>query len=322
MKKTILLTLSIIALAVAGCLPASAPDPAALIAAQSWLAEQLGVDIESVLLLNAEQVEWNDGCLELGGPDEGCLQAITPGWLIRLEVNGEVYELHTDEDGSQIRLAGDEASQFPIPAEAVLAAQAWMAERLAVNFDSVVLIEAEQVEWRDGCLELGRPDEGCLQAITSGWRLVFEVNGVTYTVHTDEDGSQIRLAGDELPSMGSPLLEGTSWALASFGLAGEESPETPVLEGTEVTLVFQVGGLAGGSGGCNSFGGNYSVTGDQIAFNQIAATEMACLGDGVMEQEQKYYEALGSAERFELSEGTLRIWYDGGAGVLTFTASE
>src|SRR5688572_30965157 len=47
-------------------------DNPAVLEAQSALAAHLGVDIANVTLVSAEQVEWSDGCLGLGGPAESC----------------------------------------------------------------------------------------------------------------------------------------------------------------------------------------------------------------------------------------------------------
>ncbi len=203
---------------------------------------------------------------------------------------------------------------------AVLNALEWLADRLGVDAGSIVITNAEQVDWSDSCLELGGPAESCLAAITPGWRITFEVNGVTYEVHTDQNASIIRLAGDELLPAGSVELDGTSWTLESFGTADAGAEGTPVLPGTTVSLVFQGAGIVGGSGGCNTFGGTYSLAGSEIAFQDIFTTEMACLDEGVMDQESKFYAALGSAERFELTDGALKIWYDGGSATLNFVS--
>ena len=45
---------------------------------------------------------------------------------------------------------------------------------------------------------------------------------------------------------------------------------------------------------------------------------MACADERVTEQEQRYFQALESAGRYELDGNQLRIWYDNGAGLLVF----
>ena len=60
------------------------------------LAEKLNVSVQDISLVSVEQVEWNDSCLGVGGPDEMCAQMITPGWKVVLEVDGKQYEVHTD----------------------------------------------------------------------------------------------------------------------------------------------------------------------------------------------------------------------------------
>lgn len=111
-------------------------------------------------------------------------------------------------------------------------------------------------------------------------------------------------------------LANTQWRLVSFG---EPGAEMPVIQATEITLEFEAGGQAVGSGGCNSYGAQYEVLGGALSFDQIIQTEIACTGEGVMEQEQAYFQALQAAGEFELTDGELKIRYDEGQGVLNFT---
>jgi heat shock protein HslJ len=84
--------------------------PEAVLDAQQWLATQLGAAAQQVQIVEVEQAEWTDSCLGLGRANESCLQVITPGWRAVFEVNGQRYEVHTNETGSTIRLASPEGA--------------------------------------------------------------------------------------------------------------------------------------------------------------------------------------------------------------------
>ena len=114
---------------------------------------------------------------------------------------------------------------------------------------------------------------------------------------------------------GSNPLTGTEWRLASFGPAGALQP---VLPGSTITLRFEQNGQATGSGGCNSYGASYQVQGSNLAISQVISTEMACLQQGVMEQEQRYFQALQSTGSFVLGSDQLVISYNNGQGALNF----
>jgi hypothetical protein len=77
--------------------------PEAVLEAQAWLADQLGVAVSDVEIVTTEQVEWTDSCLGLGGAAESCLTVITPGWQAEFEGNGQPYEVRLDETGATVR---------------------------------------------------------------------------------------------------------------------------------------------------------------------------------------------------------------------------
>ncbi len=71
-------------------------------AARRSLAEALRVDDESIKIISVESVMWRDSCLGIDSLDLMCIQVITPGYRIILEVDGEQFEAHTDEGGGQV----------------------------------------------------------------------------------------------------------------------------------------------------------------------------------------------------------------------------
>ncbi len=63
------------------------------------------------------------------------------------------------------------------------------------------------------------------------------------------------------------------WALVSYG---DASNPTPALPDVETSINFNEDGTFGGNVGCNSFGADYKVDGDQITFGSIMSTMMFC----------------------------------------------
>lgn len=110
-------------------------------------------------------------------------------------------------------------------------------------------------------------------------------------------------------------LANTSWTLVSYGAPGSL---IEVLPATQVTLKFDGEGGAGGSSGCNSYGGKYRVEKASVTFSDVFSTLMACTDAGVMDQEQQYLGALQTAGAFELSGDTLTIAYNDGQMALNF----
>lgn len=77
------------------------------------LGQELGLDPEQIEVVSVLETTWSDSCLGLGGPQESCLQIMTPGWQVILSAQGKQYELHTDEDGNSVRLQSFALEQLP-----------------------------------------------------------------------------------------------------------------------------------------------------------------------------------------------------------------
>ena len=88
------------------------------------------------------------------------------------------------------------------PAAAAAAQQA-LVTTLGVSAADVQITSVEIRQWRNGCLELEVPDEMCTQAIVPGYLVILKANGQTYTYHTDQDGSRLRLAPASAPTPAS-----------------------------------------------------------------------------------------------------------------------
>jgi heat shock protein HslJ len=113
-------------------------------------------------------------------------------------------------------------------------------------------------------------------------------------------------------------LPGTEWRLVSLGPSGAEAD---VVQGTTVTIKFGEDGRAGGSTGCNTYGGTYEVRGDAIAFGRLVSTRRACLDQNANEQERRFLAALEAASRFRLSSDRLTIFSDRGRTALNFVST-
>jgi heat shock protein HslJ len=100
----------------------------------------------------------------------------------------------------------------------------------------------------------------------------------------------------------NPLAD-SQWELTSI------DGQAVVAANNPVTLQFTADQQVGGNGGCNSYGGTYRMSGDAIAFSDVASTLMACMDNSLMEQEQVYFAALQAATRFNISGDQLTITY-------------
>jgi heat shock protein HslJ len=103
-------------------------------------------------------------------------------------------------------------------------------------------------------------------------------------------------------------LNGTSWALVE--ISGQ-----PVVAGSSPTLSFE-DGQAGGSGSCNSFGGEYTLDNGKLTFGPLVSTMMYC--EDTMEQETAYLAALQSAVAYQMKDGRMLILNADGDVVLAF----
>jgi hypothetical protein len=70
--------------------------------AKAFLADKLGIDAETIQLVDAQAVEWPDSCLGVQTPGIMCAMHVVDGYRITLSADDQTYEVHSNLDGSQI----------------------------------------------------------------------------------------------------------------------------------------------------------------------------------------------------------------------------
>jgi heat shock protein HslJ len=117
---------------------------------------------------------------------------------------------------------------------------------------------------------------------------------------------------------GSGPLTGHDWSLRVFDLAGAEQS---LVTGTEITLILDDEGKIAGTGGCNRYFGSYEIgADDSISFGDVGATRMACPTE-IMDQEQRFFTALGAVSGYVVDGGELTL-SGGGEAALLFSSGE
>ena len=139
----------------------------------------------------------------------------------------------------------------------------------------------------------------------------FEIADDTLTLY-DADGNAVATF-----KALSQSLEGTSWEVIGYnnGKGGVVS----VIIGTEITTDFIEDGQLTGSASCNNYFASYEIDDDRITIGPAGATEMFCEEpEGIMEQEQQYLAALGTAAPYKITGLAMEMRTSEGSLVATF----
>ena len=76
------------------------------------LAQRLGLNERDLSVNSVEQTDFPDAALGAPVEDEMSAQVITPGWRVRLTVNGQTYEYRAT--GRQLRLVNFKGENYRI----------------------------------------------------------------------------------------------------------------------------------------------------------------------------------------------------------------
>jgi heat shock protein HslJ len=84
----------------------------------------------------------------------------------------------------------------------------------------------------------------------------------------------------------------------------------PVLDGTSITIVFQIDGRVSGNAGTNNYRGHYERTdSSDLKVLNLGATKMyRDIPAGRMQQETRYLETLKTIDRYTLENDELSLW--------------
>ena len=110
------------------------------------------------------------------------------------------------------------------------------------------------------------------------------------------------------PEVIGGALDGTNWQL-SWGESDGQS--FSAFGDIPISLIFADGGLSGNAG-CNSYFGDYTLTGEVLTIGVVGATMMACDPD-IMQIEQQYLDALAKARLVAINGDRLTITLESGS---------
>jgi heat shock protein HslJ len=115
----------------------------------------------------------------------------------------------------------------------------------------------------------------------------------------------------------APLVD-TQWRLTQLGGQLVTNPEGP--GAVSLRLEPQNPRIVG-FGGCNRMFGGYLLSGEQLKFDQVGATKMACVDAGRMQLEDGYFQMLARVAGWKIEDTTLTLLDAGGTPLASFSAS-
>jgi heat shock protein HslJ len=114
-----------------------------------------------------------------------------------------------------------------------------------------------------------------------------------------------------------PLVN-TNWRLTNLGDRVIESPAG----GNAVALQLQPTNMRlTGFAGCNRMFGGYLLNADQLKFDQVGATKMACVDEARMKLEQEFFDMLSAVARWKITGSSLELIDASGGTLATFAAA-
>jgi len=99
-------------------------------------------------------------------------------------------------------------------------------------------------------------------------------------------------------------LYNTKWSLQKIHTAADVEQVS-----TKAFLKFdEAKKSAGGNGSCNSFGSDFTISGNEISFKDIFSTKMYC--EGVQQTEDSFFKQLEKVNHFKVKDKELILYQD------------
>ncbi len=91
--------------------------------------------------------------------------------------------------------------------------------------------------------------------------------------------------------------------------------ERPLIDSSMLTLTLLDEQHAAGMAGCNNWSASYQLKDDKLSLQNIATTRKLC-APALMEQEQRFLDALARVQRWQFSDHQqLLLWPEQGAAI-------
>lgn len=192
---------------------------------------QLGLPVNQIRLVQAEQKTWPDACLGIYAPDILCAPATVEGWRVTVQGNGQRLVYRTNAAGSVVKL--DQLASLPNSVRDAVLLEA--SRQFKVPANQLSIIQAKQQNW-DSCLGLGGINESCATLAIPGWQVTVQNQLQLLVYHTNDNGSLVKFNRDASKISDAGTLQPTP-------IPASELP--PSLDKNVVFRAIASGGFAG-----------------------------------------------------------------------------
>jgi hypothetical protein len=117
---------------------------------------------------------------------------MTKYWIVVLLLAGMALASCSSNQANPPATQVNPALEEVLPPDVALNVQNFISESMGVPVENIEIRNVEPMDWPNGCLGLPDGDETCVEAITPGWLLTFNVNDQEYRYRVDETGTIIR----------------------------------------------------------------------------------------------------------------------------------